>query len=79
MKAETTPSPTRKATQTFSLFVIIFLVCAVAVRNGNRPEKLRSENRQTQLIGVLRLLVDPDSTNPDLIDPLFEPQPKHSA
>jgi phosphonate ABC transporter permease subunit PhnE len=75
MKVEAPQTPARKAAQTFLAFVIIFLVYAVAVRVTEIDlDKLRSENRQTQLIGVLRLLADPDLTNPDLVDPLFEAQ-----
>ena len=65
-------TPARKALQTFFAFVLLFLLYAIAVQVTEIDlEKLRSENRQTQLIGVLRFLADPDITNPDLIDPLF--------
>ena len=72
MKAETATPPARRAAQTALAFVIIFLVYAVAVQVTEISlEKLRSESRQTQLIGVLRFLADPDLTNPDIVDPLF--------
>ncbi len=72
MKVEAQKTPARHAAQTFLAFVIIFLVYAFAVQVTEvNLDKLRSENRQTQLIGVLRFLADPDITNPDLIDPLF--------
>jgi len=65
-------TPGRKALQTFLAFVLLFLLYAIAVQVTEIDlEKLRSENRQTQLIGVLRFLADPDITNPDIIDPLF--------
>ncbi len=66
-------SPGRQALQTFIAFVLLFLIYAIAVQVTEIDMgKLRSENRQSQLIGVLRFLADPDITNPDLIDPLFE-------
>ncbi|MCA9943749.1 MAG: phosphonate ABC transporter, permease protein PhnE [Anaerolineales bacterium] len=66
-------TPARQALQTFLAFVLLFLLYAIAVQVTEIDlEKLRSENRQTQLIGVLRFLADPDITNPDIIDPLFE-------
>ncbi len=65
-------SPGRQALQTFIAFVILFLIYAIAVQVTEIDMgRLRSENRQSQLIGVLRFLADPDITNPDLIDPLF--------
>lgn len=71
-------SPARQALQTFIAFVLLFLLYAIAVQVTEIDMgRLRSENRQTQLIGVLRFLADPDITNPDIIDPLFveETQP----
>jgi phosphonate ABC transporter permease subunit PhnE len=71
-------TPGRQALQTFLAFVLLFLLYAVAVQVTEIDlGKLLSENRQTQLVGVLRFLADPDITNPDLIDPLFvdETQP----
>ncbi len=65
-------TPTRRALQTFLAFVLLFLLYAIAVQVTEiNLEKLRSENRQTQLIGVLRFLADPNITDPDLLDPLF--------
>lgn len=65
-------TPARRALQTFLAFVLLFLLYAIAVQVTEIDlEKLRAESRQTQLIGVLRFLGDPDITNPDLIDPLF--------
>ncbi len=73
MKIEAPKTPARQAAQTFLAFMIIFVVYAVAVQVTEiNLDKLRSESRQTQLIGVLRFLADPAITNPDLIDPLFE-------
>ncbi|MEJ2750911.1 MAG: hypothetical protein P8183_23835, partial [Anaerolineae bacterium] len=73
MKVEAPKTPARHAAQTFLAFVIIFLVYAIAVQVTEiNLNKLRSESRQTQLIGVLRFLADPAITNPDLVDPLFE-------
>jgi phosphonate ABC transporter permease subunit PhnE len=72
MKAEAQKTPARQAAQTFLAFVIIFLVYAIAVQVTEIDlGKLRSERRQTQLVGVLRFLADPDISNPDVIDPLF--------
>jgi phosphonate ABC transporter permease subunit PhnE len=72
MKAEAQKTPARQAAQTFLAFVIIFLVYAIAVQVTEIDlNKLRSERRQTQLVGVLRFLADPDISNPDVIDPLF--------
>lgn len=71
-------SPGRRALQTFLAFVILFLLYAIAVQVTEIDlGKLQSENRQSQLITVLRFLADPDITNPDIIDPLFvdETQP----
>lgn len=65
-------TPARQALQTFLAFIIIFLLYAIAVQVTEiNLERMRSESRQTQLIGVLRFLADPDITNPDLVDPLF--------
>ncbi len=65
-------TPGRQALQTFLAFVLLFLLYAIAVQVTEIDlEKLRSENRQTQLTGVLRFLADPDITDPDIIDPLF--------
>jgi phosphonate ABC transporter permease subunit PhnE len=65
-------TPARHALQTFLAFVLLFLLYAIAVQVTEIDlEKMRSESRQTQLVGVLRFLADPDITNPDLIDPLF--------
>ena len=65
-------SPARQALQTFLAFVLLFLLYAIAVQVTEIDlGKFRSENRQSQLIGVLRFLADPNITNPDLIDPLF--------
>ena len=65
-------TPARQALQTFLAFVLIFLLYAVAVQVTEiELGKLRSETRQTQLVGVLRFLADPAITQPDLIDPLF--------
>ncbi len=75
MKIEASSTPTRHAMRTFLGFVIIFLIYAVAVQVTEiNLEKLRSESRQTQLIGVLRFLADPDLTNPDPVDAMFEEQ-----
>ena len=72
MKEKTVESPLRRAGLTFLAFIIIFLVYAFAVQVTEiNLDKMRSENKQTQLIGVLRFLADPDITNPDLLDPLF--------
>ena len=68
-------TPARQALQTFLAFVLLFLLYAIAVQVTEIDlEKMRSENRQTQLVGVLRFLADPDITNPDIIDPLFVPE-----
>lgn len=65
-------TPAKKALQTFLAFVLLFLLYAITVQVTEIDlGKLRSETRQTQLIGVLRLLADPAITEPDLIDPLF--------
>jgi phosphonate ABC transporter permease subunit PhnE len=72
MKEKTVESPLKRAGLTFLAFIIIFLVYAFAVQVTEiNLDKMRSENKQTQLIGVLRFLADPDITNPDLLDPLF--------
>lgn len=72
MKVEAPKTPARQAAQTFVAFVIIFLIYALAVQVTEISlGRLRSENSQTQLIGVLRFLANPDLTNPDLVDPLF--------
>ena len=71
-------TPGRQALQTFIAFVLLFLLYAVAVQVTEIDMgRLRSENRQSQLVGVLRFLADPDITDPDIIDPLFveETQP----
>jgi ABC-type phosphate/phosphonate transport system permease subunit len=65
-------SPARQALQTFLAFVVLFLLYAIAVQVTEIDlGTLQSENRQTQLVNVLRFLADPDITNPDIIDPLF--------
>ena len=74
MKEKTVENPLKRAGLTFLAFVIMFLIYAVAVQVTEiNLDKMRSENKQTQLIGVLRFLADPDITNPDLLDPLFVP------
>ncbi|MEZ4589985.1 MAG: ABC transporter permease subunit [Chloroflexota bacterium] len=68
-------TPARQALQTFLAFVLLFLLYAIAVQVTEIDlEKMRAESRQTQLVGVLRFLADPDITNPDIIDPLFVPE-----
>ncbi|VAW42494.1 Phosphonate ABC transporter permease protein phnE (TC 3.A.1.9.1), partial [hydrothermal vent metagenome] len=65
-------TPARKALQTFLAFVLLFLLYATAVQVTEIDMgRLLEEKRQTQLIGVLRLLANPAITSPDLIDPLF--------
>ena len=71
-------TPGRQALRTFLAFVVLFVLYAIAVQVTEIDlGRLRSESRQTQLIGVLRFLADPAVTNPDIIDPLFveETQP----
>ncbi|MCA9918172.1 MAG: phosphonate ABC transporter, permease protein PhnE [Anaerolineales bacterium] len=65
-------TPARQALQTFLAFVLLFLLYAIAVQVTEIDlEKMRAENRQTQLVNVLRFLADPAITEPNLIDPLF--------
>jgi phosphonate ABC transporter permease subunit PhnE len=54
------------------MFVALFLLYAFAVQVTEIDvSKLRDEDRQEQVTGVLRFLADPNVTDPDVLDRLF--------
>jgi phosphonate ABC transporter permease subunit PhnE len=58
--------------RTIVIFVALFLLYALAVQVTNiNVTRLRDEARQDQLVNVLRLLADPNMTDPDILDRLF--------
>ncbi len=69
MDTENNKSAGRHALRTFLVIVAIFLVYAFAVEATEiNLEILQTPSRQTQLIGVLRFLADPNLTDPDILD-----------
>lgn len=58
--------------RTIGIFVALFLLYALAVEVTEVDvTRLRDEGRQEQVVGVLRLLADPNLTDPDILDRLF--------
>ena len=58
--------------RTIGMFVALFLLYALAVQVTEVDvSRLRDETRRDQVVGVLRLLADPNMTDPDITDWLF--------
>ena len=62
-------TPKRYLLRTILTFVALFLLYALAVQITEVDvTRLRDEGRQEQVVGVLRLLADPNMTDPDILD-----------
>jgi phosphonate ABC transporter permease subunit PhnE len=72
MMKEPPITPQRFFLRTIAIFVGLFLLYALAVEVTEIDvTRLRDERRQVQVVGVLRLLADPNMTDPDILDRIF--------